>query len=213
MTLGKTSTGKLELPENVVNGLDWIRSTHLTLSRNNTSWYRKQALKGKKFLGVKSMVQASDISHCPWTDPRVSSFYFADTLSGCQWTQAPKISSNWVWKTVSSGRLTKGIFAKEFSSILYGSQLKDYEDKQTQHGLWVKHARLFTCCTKMLHQFRIEVTTWLVSLLLLLLLVEVHLTKFWPNTFQIFVWQCRMAFTTQTSMELVTWCPWKFTTT
>lgn len=149
MSLGKTSTGKLELPENVVNGLDWIRSTHLTLSRNNTSWYRKQALKGKKFLAVKSTVQASDISHCPWTDPGVSSSYFADTLSGCQWTQTPKISSNWVRKTVSSGRLTKGVFVKEFSSILYASQLKDYEDKHTQHGLSVKHARLFTCCTNL----------------------------------------------------------------
>ena len=53
----------------------------------------------KKFLRVKSMVQASDTGPCLCTDPGVSDSYFTDTLSGRQWTQVPKISSNWVWKT------------------------------------------------------------------------------------------------------------------
>ena len=131
MTLGKTSRGKLELPEKVVNGLDWIRSTHLTLSHNNTSWYRKQALKGKKNsleskVWSRLVTLATAFGQTPGlVTPTLltpsldtSELKFQKFLAiECEKQLGGSLKN-------SSGRLTEGIFVKEFSSILYASQLR-----------------------------------------------------------------------------------------
>ena len=128
MTLGKTSRGKLELPEKVVKGLDWIRSTCLTLSHNNTSWYRKQALKGKKN-SLESKVWCRLVTLAPafvQTPGLVTPTLLTPSLDASE-LKFQKFLATECEKQLgslknSSGRLTEGVFVKEFSSILYASQ-------------------------------------------------------------------------------------------
>ena len=124
MTLGKTSTGKLELPENVVNGLDWIRSTHLTLSRNNTSWYRKQALEGKKFLAVKArsrlVTSATVLGQTPGLVP---STLLTPSLDASELKLQKSLATE-CEKQLVQGGLLKGYLRKNFPASYMEVNLK-----------------------------------------------------------------------------------------